>query len=110
MTAPENEGDRVNRVSAELSADAAVLISGGLDKAAEKGSITEVEIPHAYLVTGVYSLTNAVGGFIQCVLNRALTPDERKDILETVHKECGPVIRQLITKYVPLPAEPPKTT
>lgn len=107
---PEPEGDRINRVAAELSADAAVLISGGLDKAAENGALSEVEIPHAYLVTGVYSLTNAVGGFIQCVLNRPLTQEERKDVLDTIHKECGPTIRQLITKYVPLPDAPSKTT
>ena len=110
MSEPVSEHDRVNKVAAQLAADAAIVISDGFEKVIESKEISEVEIPHAYLVTGVYSLTNAVGGFIQCVLNRALTPDERKDILETVHKECGPVIRQLITKYVPLPAEPPKTT
>lgn len=109
MPEPETERDKINKVAADLSAKAAVLVADGLIEAAEKGEVTETELPHAYLITGIYSITNSIGGFLQCVLNRPLTVEERKDILGAVHGECSPMIRRIIEKYVPSVADPSKT-
>ena len=110
MTEPEEDKNRINRLSSALSAKAAELIADGLLEAAEKKEVLETEMPHVYLVTGIYALTNSVGGFLQIVLNRNLTVEEHKDVLNTLHDECSPIVRKLIEKYVPLVSNPPKTT
>lgn len=110
MTEFEDSQKRINKLSAGLSAKAAEVIADGLIAAAENKEITEPEMPHVYMVSGIYALTNSVGGFLQIALNRALTVEEHKDVLNTLHEGCGPVIRKIVEKYVPAVANPPKTT
>jgi hypothetical protein len=110
MTEFEDSQQRINKVAAGLSAKSAELIADGVIDAAEKQEITEPEMPHVYMVTGIFALTNSVGGFLQIALNRSLTLEEHKDVLNTLHEGCGPIIRKLIEKYVPAVAQPPKTT
>lgn len=110
MAKSEEDSNRINKLSSELSAKAAEVIADGLLGAAEKKQVLETEMPHVYLVTGIYALTNSVGGFLQIVLNRPLTVEEHKDVLNTLHDECSPIVRKLIEKYVPSVAGPSKTT
>ena len=90
---------KMNMLSAQLAQNAAIVVTDGLITAAEKGEVPEADIPRVYLTTGVYSLASAVGGFLQCNLNREMTAEEHRDILAALNKALNEPLRQIIIRY-----------